>query len=489
MAVQGLNIRALTCIPAALGAAALLSACGIASESSVGKATGAAEARETWNRPVPKAACGPTDKVETGLQGQVPLQDRQSGRSRQGYNCNLELVGQWQGQGAGWQHAWFEDCAYFGQSNKSGQTHPGVTVIDARDVRAPHPTAYLAEQPMLDPWESLKVNEQRKLLGAVDGAGGSGGPGFAVYDLASDCRAPTLLFSGDIGADGGHAGNFVPDGMTYYASPSGSPIRAIDVSNPANPALITNVFPDPTHDLSISDDGKRAYFAMAGVGSATKNGLAIIDTTEVQERKADPKATLISELTWGDGVFSQMTEPITIGGHPYLLFTDELSTRSCAPGDATYGVARIIDLADETHPTLVARLMLETHDPANCELTLPDTAGQAGFAYDSHYCTADDPHNTTAVACGHFNSGIRVFDVRDPYLPREIAYFNPPAQLLKQEQLPASNNSGEKTADYCSANVRFKRTQEGGELWTTCQDNGFMILKFTNSVWPFKAGA
>jgi len=23
-----------------------------------------------------------------------------------------------------------------------------------------------------------------------------------------------------------------------------------------------------------------------------------------------------------------------------------------------------------------------------------------------------------------------------------------------------------------------------GMLWTTCQDNGFLMLKFTNGVWP-----
>ncbi len=37
------------------------------------------------------------------------------------------------------------------------------------------------------------------------------------------------------------------------------------------------------------------------------------------------------------------------------------------------------------------------------------------------------------------------------------------------------------TADWCSALVRFHKD----ELWTTCQDNGFMILEFTNRVWPF----
>src|SRR5437763_934242 len=39
------------------------------------------------------AQCGPTDRPETGLQGQIPIPDRVSGRSVQGYTCNLTEVG------------------------------------------------------------------------------------------------------------------------------------------------------------------------------------------------------------------------------------------------------------------------------------------------------------------------------------------------------------------------------------------------------------
>ena len=48
-----------------------------------------------WTKPVPKATCGSTDRVEPGLQGQTSLADRTSGASEKAYNCNLELVGQY----------------------------------------------------------------------------------------------------------------------------------------------------------------------------------------------------------------------------------------------------------------------------------------------------------------------------------------------------------------------------------------------------------
>ena len=48
---------------------------------------------------VPKAQCGPSDRTESGLQGQTTSQERASGGSERGYNCNLALVGQFRGGG------------------------------------------------------------------------------------------------------------------------------------------------------------------------------------------------------------------------------------------------------------------------------------------------------------------------------------------------------------------------------------------------------
>src|SRR5262247_1009223 len=55
---------------------------------------------------VPKAKCGPHDRPETALQGQVPAALRAAGF--QGFNCNLELVGQARGDGANWQTTQFK---------------------------------------------------------------------------------------------------------------------------------------------------------------------------------------------------------------------------------------------------------------------------------------------------------------------------------------------------------------------------------------------
>jgi len=476
---------------------------------------------------VPKASCGPNDKPETGLQGQVPAALRANGFN--GFSCNLQLLGQSKGDGANWQSAEFKDgaghvCAYHGTSfGTAGRTHLGVPVIDITTPSAPMPTAYLTTTSMLDPWESLKVNDRRQLLAADNGHNGAGGPEIDLYDLSGDCRNPQLLASVAVGKpDGstgvpatilGHEGAFAPDGLTYYGSDirtGGGQYYAVDISNTTAPKLITTWQPGiaSVHGMSISDDGNRGYFvsktksgttgpSLSDPAAPADNGLIIADVSEIQARRTNPQIRIIATLLWKDGSFAQHTIPVKIGGKSYVVSVDEggaggLSAAdqeeaACRAGLPPFPMARIIDISDETKPALVSRLMLEVHDPANCSQVLPDLVGLSSFTYGSHYCSVDNKQNATTLACGYFNSGIRVFDIRDPVRPKEIAYFNPPGTTTAS---PGSNhlsfgagNWAPGSPDWCSAQVHLDATK--GTLWTTCQDNGLLALKFENGVWPF----
>src|SRR5579871_437272 len=165
---------------------------------------------------VPKAVCGSEDHPETALQGQVPASLRASGFK--GFNCNLRLISQSRGDGANWQTAEYRDrtfsrddddrrdgrrdrgdgfrgdtrtrvCGYHGTAfTTANRTNLGVRVLDLSNPAQPTPTTYLTTTAMLDPWESLKVNERRRLLAANNGHNGGAGPEVDVYDLSSDCR-------------------------------------------------------------------------------------------------------------------------------------------------------------------------------------------------------------------------------------------------------------------------------------------------------------
>lgn len=446
-----------------------------------------------WSGPVPKAQCGPQDRRESGLQGQTTPAERFSGAAEKGFNCNLELAGQFAGEGASWQMAWFEDCAYYGTINDPRQQHKGTVVIDASDPRRPRVSTYLESPAMQNPWESLKVNVKRKLLAAVQ----SRGPEFSVYDI-SNCKSPVLKSSGKSQAELGHAGDFAPDGRTYYGTEILSSTYPIDVAEPSKPGFLTMWKPQDLiglpHDLSISEDGTRMYMAQPGRlrdNVASSNGLIIVDVSDIQQRRPTPQYKVVSTLFWRDGSIAQDAEPVKINGRPYIIFTDEFGSGGAGRGPAAcaqdlppFGFARIIDVGDEKNPRVVSKLMLDVHDPANCSKLQTDPAFTDIFGYSSHYCGVDDPQNARLLACSYFQAGVRVFDIGDPYRPREIAYYKPPAiRTVTRAGSPWSSRGGpDRTTDWASSHIRFRRAGGELQLWFTSQDNGFQIVRFTNGL-------
>src|SRR5580692_8761649 len=461
---------------------------------------------------VPRASCGEEDHPETALQGQVPAGLRANGFK--GFNCNLKLIGQSRGEGASWMHAFFTDrdehrCSYYDTSSPvngtANRTHLGTVVVDTTDQRRPTETSYLSTTSMLDPWESLKVHTGRELLLGENGTNAAGGPELDVYDIAGDCRYPQLLSSVATGtsANGdaaalpagevlkGHEGNVSPDGLTWYSGDRGTPKKytATDISDTRHPQLIATwtlpeIYPATwsvtTHGLAFSEDGNRAYVSHAAVPNvatvsstlAPVDGVLILDVSQVQARLPDPQITEVGHLFWRDGAQSQMYIPIKISGKRYLVGVDEVGAgggnatanvqAACNAGLPTFAMARIIDIEDETHPKVASRLMLETHDPANCSAVLPDIVGLSGFTYGSHYCSVDNKRDATTLACAYFNSGLRVFDIRNPRHPREIAYFNPPGVTTLSygsqhfnRPPPTSSNTQAGNPDWCSAQLRL----------------------------------
>jgi hypothetical protein len=485
--------------------------------------------QEIFFAPVPKAVCGPGDKPETALQGQVPMAVRQAGF--QGYSCNLQLIGQVKGEGANWQTTeWREGrgknrkaCAYHGTAHPTAnpgfaRTNVGVRVIDISNPAAPYNTAYLQTTSMLDPWESLKVNERRGVLGAVNGTSGNGPAAIDIYDVDGDCRYPQLLASTFLanGENGGmvfpglmsHEGSWAPDGLTYYAR-GGRNYYAVDTTDLTRPKLIAVWQPEFSessgHGLSVNEDGTRGYFVATNTTTIeglvnpdvrAANGLMIYDLTDIQNRR--PGATdppILGSVYWKDGATAQHTINVKIKGRPYVIFVDEsgsggntAATRqaACDLGFIPFPLARIIDTSDERNPVVISKLMLEIHDPANCAMVVPDIVGQTSFTHGAHYCSVDNTRRATTLVCGYFFSGIRVFDIRDPIRPREIAYYNPAGTTTPS---PGSNHVGAGRGwiaghpDWCAAQAHLDA--DLGTVWTTCQDNGLLSLKFTHNAWPF----
>jgi hypothetical protein len=412
-----------------------------------------------WLTSVPKATCGDGDAPEPGLQG-IPT------GNKAGYRCNLKVasntsVPMWMSL------AWYKDCAYVNGTD-------GTTVLDVADPLHPKTTAHLTTAGMRNSHESMKAHQGRGLLAAYAFLGTT----VDIYDVSHDCRKPELASSIDIPGGNGHAGNFSADGTFYYASPNPliGTMRAVDIADPKSPFVVRADFPGfLTHDLSTNADGTRGYFmqlappgglptgALTGGGGG---GMTILDLSEIQKRKAHPKVSIISETSWQESQTGQYSEPVFYHGKPFLLVTDELGNRgllglgACGTKTATFSFPRLWDISDEKHPKEVSRLMLEAEDPDHCKEAL--AAGPLLFGFGSHYCSVDRTNDPRLAVCSFWEAGIRVFDIRNPWQPKEIAYFNP---------------GGGDMAPGLSRILPDKR-----QIWVALMFSGFYVLDFSNSV-------
>ena len=186
-------------------------------------------------------------------------------------------------------------------------------------------------------------------------------------------------------------------------------------------------------------EGSRGY--LAGVGAPSE--VLIVDTSDVGRGRANA-GRIITRVPLAHNAFNQSTYRLDYSGHPYLInfgeSTPDFATRCTDPTDTNFDAPRMIDIRDELHPRVVAKFMNEVDDPANCALVANDRTfwHSHGFAkgdfsyalatglflYDVHHCTPDRLHDPTILACATMLSGLRVYDIRDPLRPKEIAYYN-----------------------------------------------------------------
>jgi hypothetical protein len=473
---------------------------------------------------VPKATCGRGDRTESGLQGQTTPEERFSGDSERGYNCNLKLVSQFRGEGSVSQDGptYFNECAYFATNDNSLQQHLGVVVLDVSDTSHPMVSKYLDDTlAMANPHETLRAHAGRKLLAAAQ----NNGPNFAVYNLAADCSDPVLMSSIELPGSQAHMANFAPDGRTYYVGQNnrgiGGFLYVVDLDDPFNPRELPPwqfLGDGRPHGIWLNAAGTRLYAGQPGLfgntgSSIGPDGLVIDDVSDYQFRRPNPQIRIVSKLFWTDQGQVEDMYPFNMHGRQYLVSSDESGgagglgglAAACARGAAAFGYPNIIDITDETNPTIISKLRLQVSDPANCHLLLndpPDT-GSGIPAYNQERCSADRHNNPRMLACAFQNAGLRVFDIRDLRHPKEIAYYKPPAP--RTAFLPGSGSWApgvDLTVDRIAGYPRFHKVGFGHdrehdrdgngngrhgpelEIWTVSDGNGFQVLRFTDG---FKA--
>ncbi|MBU6267611.1 MAG: hypothetical protein KGN34_08730 [Sphingomonadales bacterium] len=443
------------------------------------------------------ASAATPDRPEPGLQGQQMPADNPGSVLATPYSTGVSVVGHEPlgGRDSNLQLAWVDHCAYVSSTSPKflmwGMKAPaesfGVAVIDVRNPRAPRQVGLLRDRGSLYASETLHAVTAggRKVLvagsyGAKDDAAYTD-----VYDV-SDCLHPRHMAEIKW-PESVHTLTLSANGKRLYATriepfTGKGGIDVEDISNLAKPRYVGKfpaTRPDGTsfefapHEMSISPDEKRIYAGVisssggdlnAGVKIFPPNrdglgpdagGIYIFDNSDLALGRAKPKLRLIGTALHG-GWHSVMRA--RINGVPHLVGGGELLA---CPGSWP----KLVNIADERKPVIDGEIRLAMNHAENCPAWSATEKGSGGISPDAGTATIhfNDVDSATDTRLGLINflwAGLRVFDIRKPAAPHEVAYFKP--------------------GDGCGGHVRY--LPGTGEIWLACGSSGFWVLQLKPDV-------
>jgi hypothetical protein len=405
------------------------------------------------------AQCGSDDVREPGIQGEVP-----AGQTAQ-YNCGVRLVGQLpvvgavQGDGA---------CAYVRSGNQ-------VHVIDVSEPAKP---VEVETVPVQGGSETMRVAVTGKRAVLVSGS--------SVYDL-SDCMHPKLAGEikwPPIGLPGlpvrllPHDLRVNREGTKVFASFGVWEADIADLHNPGSWKVIDHrcelfaQVPGPwqaVHQaankagLSLCEDATKpgpmgANYMMGA--SPLQASLLWPQLSHSPDFNADDTLLYVGDQAGGtSGIWAPVPkvriidlkqEPLKIvgevdgpghgldwfrvGGREYLLHSNEGGSEGimgqpdkgdpCKPYPRPSSLgwafeAYISDVTNPRHPKHAAMVQIAIDEPQFCNVR--KASGRDPWIA---YHMVDNPMDAHFAAVSFGSAGLRIFDIRNPQKPVEVAYFN-----------------------------------------------------------------
>ncbi|MBI4486838.1 MAG: hypothetical protein HY655_12580 [Acidobacteria bacterium] len=128
--------------------------------------------------------------------------------------------------------------------------------------------------------------------------------------------------------------------------------------------------------------------------------------------------------------------------------------------DPARGWGRLIDISNERYPLQVSSIRLPISMAENAEKLKEDNAD-----YATHFVSVDDRHNAKLAFISWYSSGLRVWDISDPYDPEEIGYYIPyipGARINTTLKLPERGRNNKYVDVYAYPRYR----PETGHIWT-----------------------
>jgi hypothetical protein len=365
----------------------------------------------------------------------------------------------------------------------------GITVLDVRDPKRPTVVEFLPCPPNT---RAIHLQTHEDLLLAVNGP--------SVWTMAEFQNSQTYY--------AGSPADTLKDRTGSFAAG----IRVFDISRPAKPVEIGFMPVEGMGPHRIWYPGGRYAYASIHFADFTDHILAIVDVS-------DPRKPEVAGRWWIPGMWRGGAEtPTWPAGRRYALH------HALVAGHLAYGAWRdggltVVDVADPARPRLLVHRNWDppfgggTHSPlplpdrnllvvadepttANCSQGLryiwlfdvrepsnPVSIATCPTPAEADYCVKGGffgPHNlhenrpgafqsSRLLFATYYNAGLRVYDIANPFQPREVGFYVPPDPVRMVDPRPGRPQVLQ-TAD-CFVDPN-------GIIYLTDQNAGLNILEF-----------
>ncbi|HEX2239619.1 MAG TPA: hypothetical protein VHJ82_00530, partial [Actinomycetota bacterium] len=126
------------------------------------------------------------------------------------------------------------------------------------------------------------------------------------------------------------------------------------------------------HSLSVSPDGKRAYF------SYLEAGFFVADTSDFARKEKKPRVRLVTPPkrapSWPDAIGPGLHSAVPVFGTDFVLATDEVygeALRALDSGGCPWGWVRMLNIRNPQKPKVVAHYILPQNQEDYCTTDLP----------------------------------------------------------------------------------------------------------------------
>jgi hypothetical protein len=330
-----------------------------------------------------------------------------------------------------------------------------------------------------------------------------GGKSHQIYDV-TDAAKPALIWQREGELNDTHKSWWECDtGIAYLVS--GVPgwrvnrmTEVYDMSDPSHPVKIrdfglpgqqpgaTGPVPEQLHGMiSLGREGNRIYF---GYGTNKNGVMQIVDRDKLLHGPKEPTAEnllypevgrlTMTPFNGAHTTFPMPKMPIaefardSLGAErDIVMIVDEQIRNAC---QEPRQMAWFVDVTIEAHPMIISNFQVSEASGNFCS-----RGGRFG-THASNESMAPIFYKKV-VFLSYFNAGVRAVDIRDPYHPKEIAYFIPSITETTDKRCITINGQ-----DSCKVAIQTNNveTDDRGYVYMVDRANtGMHILELTGDAW------